>query len=140
MNAPLSYIAQIPPMKGGKILCSATPENTKVRENGLNYVVEIIKNKFQKSVADMLTEIMKTVKSFKTELKNELKTTMSEIVNEENDKLKSELELKIDIGQEKVKLKTLSESELLETYNRRDNNKIIDLEPDLADGQREIYQ
>ena len=50
------------------------------------------------------------------------------------------MELKIDIEQEKAKLKTLSKIELLETYNRRDNIKIQGLEQNLALGQRETYQ
>ena len=82
----------------------AKPENNKVNENVPNLdISEILKNNFQKSVADMLPEIIKTVKSemesIKAELKRELKTTISEIVDEKNDKLKSQLKLKIDIEQ-----------------------------------------
>ena len=66
-----------------------------------------------------------------------MKTAISDIVDEKINKLKSQLDLKIDIEQEKAKLKTLSECELLETYNRRDNIKILGLEQNLAHGQRE---
>ena len=55
-------------------------------------------------------------------------TTISETVNEKIDKFNSQLELKKDIEQEKAKLKTLSECELLETYNRPDNIKTLGLE------------
>ena len=85
MNAPLSYLGQTALMKGGKRACvvlspeenDAKPENAKVKENA-PYLdnSKITKNNCQKSVADMLPEIMKTVKSemesIKTELKNEL--------------------------------------------------------------------
>ena len=140
-------------MKGEKTNCvalspdeiDAKPENNKFNENIPSLdISEIIKNNFQKSVADMLPEIMKTVnsemESIKAELKNELKTTTSEIVDEKIDKLKSQLELKVDIEQEKVKLKTLSECVLVKTYNRRYNIKIQGLEHNLAHGQRETYQ
>ena len=149
---PLSYLGQTPLMKSGKRACAvlspdendAKPEITKVNENVPNLDISgIIKNDFQKFVADMLPEIMKTVKSkmesTKAEQKNELKTSISEIVDEKTDDLKSQLELKIDIKQ-KPKLKTLSERELLETYNRRDSIKKLGLEQSLAHGQRETYQ
>ena len=155
MNVPLSYLGQTPLMKGGKRACvvlspeenDAKPENAKVNENAPYLdISKITKNNFQKSVADMLPEIMKTVKSemesIKTELKNEfeLKATTGEIVDEKNDKIKSQFELKIDIEHEKAKLKTLSECKLLQTYNRRDNIKILCFAQNLAHGQRKAYK
>ena len=49
------------------------------------------------------------------------------------------METKINIKQEKSILKTSSENELLETYNRRDITKIPGFEHNLADDQR-TYQ
>ena len=79
---PAIISCQTPLMKGGKRACvvlspdenDAKLEITKVNKNVPNLdISEIIKNNFQKSVADMLPEIMKTVKSEMESIKADLK-------------------------------------------------------------------
>ena len=60
-------------------------------------------------------------------IRSEIRNTISQIVDKKIEDLKLEMDTKYNFGLEKQQLKTLSETELLETYNRRDNVKIIGL-------------
>ena len=73
-------------------------------------------------------------------IRNELRNTISEIVDAKISDLRNELEGKVNLEDTKSKLKTLSESELLETYNRRDNIKVLGLSPYSTDGKENYEQ
>ena len=79
-----------------------------------------VENRIQKSLAEMLPTIVETIRC-------EIRNTISEIVEKKTEDLKLEMDTKYNFELEKQQLKTLSETELLETYNRRDNVKIIGL-------------
>ena len=93
---------------------------------------KLIEDSFEKSIQKMMPQILQTVK-------DEVRTTINDIVDAKIEELQNKLSLKIDLEQEKAKLKTLSEAELLESYNRRDNVKILGVEQILRDGERESY-
>ena len=61
-------------------------------------------------------------------IRSELRVTIDEIVDKKVNELRSEMQCELDIQAADAKLKTLSESEILEIYNRRDNIKIIGLQ------------
>ena len=72
-------------------------------------------------------------------IRTELRNTISEIVDAKFSDLRNELDGKVNFEAAKSELKTLFESELLETYKRRDNIKLLGLSPCSTEG-KENYQ
>ena len=70
----------------------------------------------------------------------EVRNSVSAAINDAIDKLKDEFAQKLTVQEERCNLKSLSETELLESYNRRDNIKVIGL-PEVIedDGKPEAY-
>ena len=90
--------------------------------------------------------ISNSVNALIPKLLDDIKVQIKEVINlaiiEAISKVKDELMIwvKGEISHnEKINLKTLSESELLENYNRRDNVKILGLK-EINDGQREMME
>ena len=92
-------------------------------------VVKSIEESIHKSITSLIPTIMETIRS-------ELRVTIDEIVDKKVNELRSEMMCELDIQTADAKLKTLSEPEILEIYNRRENIKIIGLQSI----QREIYE
>ena len=70
----------------------------------------------------------------------EVRNSVSAAINDAIAKLKDEFAQKLTVQEERCNLKSLSEAELLESYNRRDNIKIIGL-PEVIkdDGKPEAH-
>ena len=84
-------------------------------------VVKSIEERIHKSITSLIPTIMETIRS-------ELRVTIDEIVDKKVNELRSEMQCELDIQAADAKLKPLSETEIFETYNRRDNIKIIGLQ------------
>ena len=118
---------QTPLNKGTKRGCAVlSPVNEISLEPA---VVKSIEESIQKSITGLIPVIMETIRS-------ELRVRIDEIVDKKVGELRSEMQCELDIQAADAKLKTLSETEILETYNRRDNIKIIGLQSI----QRETYE
>ena len=70
----------------------------------------------------------------------EVRNSVTAAINDAIAKLKDEFSQKLTMSEERCNLKSLSEAELLESYNRRDNIKVIGL-PEVIkdDGKPEAY-
>ena len=91
-----------------------------------------VESSIKRSIDNLVPCILETIRT-------ELRNTISEVVDAKISDLRNELDGKVNLEATKSKLKTLSESELLETYNRRDNIKVLGLSPCSTDG-KENYQ
>ena len=91
-----------------------------------------VESSIKRSIDNIVPCILET-------LRTELRNTISEIVDSKTSDLRNELDGKVNLEATKSKLKFLSESELLETYNRRDNIKVLELSSCSTDG-KENYQ
>ena len=81
-------------------------------------VVKSIEESIHKStITSLIPTIMETIRS-------ELRVTIDEIIDKKVNELRSDMQCELDVQAEDAKLKTFSETEILETYNRRDNIKI----------------
>ena len=101
-----------------------------VSENGLpteEETTKFINNAVHKAIASSIPTIV-------SQLRSELQTTISAAVAEAIVALKkdllNEVNEKLVFAEQRSDLKTLCESEQLESYNRRDNLKICGLEED----------
>ena len=92
-----------------------------------------VESSIKRSIDNLVPCILETIR-------NELRNTISEIVDAKVSDLRNELEGKVNLEATKSKLKTLSESELWETYNRRDNIKVHGLSPCSTDGKGNYEQ
>ena len=85
-------------------------------------VVKSIEESIHKStITSLIPTTMETIRS-------ELRVTIDEIIDKKLNELRSDMQCELDVQAEDAKLKTFSETEILETYNRRDNIKIIRLQ------------
>ena len=91
-----------------------------------------VESSIKRSIDNLVPCILETIRT-------ELRNTISEIVNVKISDLRNELDGKVNLEAAKSKLKNLSESEVLETYNRRDNIKLLGLSPCSTEG-KENYQ
>ena len=70
----------------------------------------------------------------------EVRNSVSAAINDAIAKLKDEFAQKLTVQEERCNLKSLSEAELLESYNRRDNIKVFGMpEVIMDDGKPEPY-
>ena len=72
-------------------------------------------------------------------IRTELRITISDTIDAELIDLRNELDDKVNLEAAKSELQTFSESELLETYNRKDNIKQLGLSP-CSTESKENYQ
>ena len=77
--------------------------------------------------SSIIRSIDKLVPCILENIRTGLRNTINEIVDAKISDLRNGLDGKVNLEAAKSKLKTLSESELLETYNRRDNIKLLGL-------------
>ena len=102
---------------------SLSPEEL-LNENRVNSSIEA---GIQKALEDLIP-------TFVQKLKKELSETINAIVEDKFKTLRAELEEHSNFQRGKIELKALSETEFLQTYNRRDNIKILGL-PEQSSGK-----
>ena len=83
--------------------------------------------------------IPKLLDVIQLQIKEVMNLATTEAISKVKDELLIWVKGEISHNEKKVNLKTLSESELLENYNRRDNVKILGLN-ETNDGQREMME
>ena len=83
--------------------------------------------------------IPKLLDDIKVQIKEVINLAITEAITKVKDELMIWVKGEISHNGKKVNLKSLSESELLENYNRRDNVKIFGLK-ETNDGQREMME
>ena len=94
-------------------------------------ITQAIESGVQKAGASLSPTIFQSIRS-------ELRSNMNKTVDDKLKQMK-EMQLQNDLEKE-VELIALSEVEVLENYNRRENVKILDLPESHQSGQREPYQ
>ena len=125
----LKFRGQTPLIKGNnkRSRVSLSPEELS-NENRVNSSIEA---GIQKALEDLIPTIVQ-------KLKKELSETINAIVEDKFKTLRAELEDHSNFERRKIELKALSETEFLQTYNRRDNIKILGL-PEQSAG-KETYE
>ena len=83
--------------------------------------------------------IPKLLDDIKVQIKEVINLAITEAISKVKDELMIWVKGEISHNEKKVNLKTLSESELLENYNRRANVKILRLK-ETNDGQKEMME
>ena len=69
-------------------------------------------------------------------IQEEVRNSVSAAINDAIAKLKDEFAQKLTVHEEKCNLNSLFEAEVLESYNRRDNIKVIGLPEVIKDGRK----
>ena len=114
-----------------KLGCNVlSPADNAFNDVGITKAIEL---GVQKTVGNLNPTLVQSIRS-------ELRSTINEIVEDKLEQMKKEMQLRSDFENRKFELSALSEAEVLENYNRRENIKILDLPESHQSGRRESYQ
>ena len=122
-----------PDNKRSRLLLGSSPTEEDNSDDAR--IQKFVDEAIQRTISSMLPKIVETLR---TEIKDTLSNAITKAVSDMKTEIMGELREDIVFVDKKSELKTLCETEQLETYNRRDNLKILGINENLhEDGHLE---